>query len=186
MRSNWPLPLSATVTNSARIAEIYDKGSGALVLLDVNTRDEQGEELAFNRVSLFIRGIGGFGGERGPAMAAGPLPDRPPDAVHRDKTNDNQALLYRLSSGDRNPLHADPAFAAAGGFEWPILHGLCTFGFAGRAVLRHFAGNDPTRFKSIGLRFTKHVFPGQMIITEMWREGENRVYFQSKTARGMR
>jgi len=176
-----PLPLKATVTNRARISNIYDKGSGALVLLDVNTFDEAGEELAFNQVSLFIRGIGGFGGERGPSAAASPLPDRAPDVVHRDKTTDNQALLYRLSSGDRNPLHADPAFAAAGGFDRPILHGLCTFGFAGRAVLRHFAGGDPARFRNIRARFTKHVFPGETIVTQMYQDG-GRVLFQSKVA----
>ena len=176
-----PLPTSATLTNTARIANIYDKGSGALVLLDVNTADEQGDVVAFNRVSLFIRGLGGFGGERGPSSAAMPLPDRAPDATHRQRTTDNQALLYRLSSGDRNPLHADPAFAAAGGFERPILHGLCTFGFAGRAVLRHFAGNDPLRIQSIGARFTRHVFPGETIVTEMWQT-DGKVLFQSKVA----
>lgn len=176
-----PLPTKATITNKARIADIYDKGSGALVLLDVDTYDEQGNELAYNRVSLFIRGIGGFGGERGPSSAAPPLPDRPADAVHHDKTGDNQALLYRLTSGDLNPLHADPAFAAVGGFERPILHGLCSFGFAGRAVLRHFAGNDPARLKSIGTRFSKHVFPGETLITEMWSEN-GRVRFQCKVA----
>ncbi len=182
-----PLPTKAAVTNTARIANIYDKGSGALVLLDVHTADERGEEIAYNQVSLFIRGIGGFGGERGPSSAAAALPDRAPDAVHRQQTNANQALLYRLSSGDRNPLHADPAFAAAGGFDRPILHGLCTFGFAGRAVLRHFTGNDPTRLRSIRSRFTRHVFPGETIITEMWAieadgaDGE-RVLFQCKVA----
>ena len=168
-----PLPTNATVTNTARIADIYDKGSGALVLLDVHTTDEGGKEIVYNRVSLFIRGIGGFGGKRGPSSAGPALPDRAPDAVHRQKTNDNQALLYRLSSGDHNPLHADPAFAAAGGFDRPILHGLCTFGFAGRAVLRHFAGNDPTRMHSIRSRFTKHVLPGETIITEMWAVEDN-------------
>ncbi len=162
-----PLPTAATVTNTARIANIYDKGSGALVLLDVYTADESGQEIAYNQVSLFIRGLGGFGGERGPS-ATWALPDRAPDAVHHDRTNANQALLYRLSSGDRNPLHADPAFAAVGGFDRPILHGLCTFGFAGRAVLRHFAGNDPTRFRSIRARFTRHVFPGETLVTTMW------------------
>lgn len=178
-----PLPVKATVTNTARIAGIYDKGSGALVLLDVNTANEQGEAIAYNQVSLFIRGIGGFGGERGPSSAGVALPDRAPDAVHRQKTGDNQALLYRLSSGDRNPLHADPAFAAAGGFDRPILHGLCTFGFAGRAVLRHFAGNDPARLRSIRSRFTRHVFPGETIVTEMWASPEGgRVLFQCKVA----
>ena len=179
-----PLPTNATLTNTARIANIYDKGSGALVLLDVNTADEQGDVVAFNRVSLFIRGIGGFGGERGPASISPTLSqgEREPDAVHRQRTTDNQALLYRLSSGDRNPLHADPAFAAAGGFERPILHGLCTFGFAGRAVLRAFAGNDPARFQSIGARFTRHVFPGETLITEMWAVADDRIVFQTKVA----
>lgn len=178
-----PLPTNATVNNTAHIANIYDKGSGALVLLDVHTADQAtGEEIAYNQVSLFIRGIGGFGGERGPSSSAAPLPDRAPDAIHREKTKENQALLYRLASGDFNPLHADPAFAAAGGFDRPILHGLCTFGFAGRAVLRHFAGNDPARLKSIRSRFTRHVFPGETIVTEMWSDGEDRVMFQCKVA----
>jgi len=176
-----PLPTNATVTNTAFISNIYDKGSGALVLLDVQTADEQGETIAANQVSLFIRGLGGFGGERGPSSAAPLIPERAPDAVHRQKTNENQALLYRLASGDFNPLHADPAFAAAGGFERPILHGLCTFGFAGRAVLRHFAGNDPARLKSIRSRFTRHVFPGETIVTEMWA-GDDKVFFQCKAA----
>ena len=188
-----PLPTRATVTNHAHIANIYDKGSGALVLLDVDTVDEQGEAIAYNRVSLFIRGIGGFGGERGPSASGPALPDRTPDVVHRETTHANQALFYRLTSGDRNPLHADPAFAAAGGFDRPILHGLCTFGFAGRAVLRHFAGNDPARLRSIRSRFTRHVFPGETIVTEIWavgddgavaddRAGGQRVLFQCKVA----
>ncbi len=177
-----PLPTNATVTNTAHIANIYDKGSGALVLLDVHTADEKGEAIAYNQVSLFIRGMGGFGGERGPSSTAIPLPDRAPDVVHRQKTNANQALLYRLASGDLNPLHADPAFAAAGGFDRPILHGLCTFGFAGRAVLRHFAGNDPARLGSIRSRFTRHVFPGETIVTEMWAIDGGKVLFQCKAA----
>ena len=179
-----PLPTKATLTHRARIADIYDKGSAALVLLDVHSYDETGQELAFNRSSLFIRGLGGFGGERGPSGGGVALPPRAPDATHRQATTDNQALLYRLSSGDGNPLHADPAFAAAGGFARPILHGLCTFGFAGRAVLRAFAGNDPARFKSIKARFARHVFPGETIVTEMWavdNDGQ-RVLFQSKVA----
>ena len=177
-----PLPTEASVTHQARIADIYDKGSAALVLLDVTSTDEAGQTLAVNRSSLFIRGLGGFDGERGPSGGGPALPDRAPDATYRQATTDNQALLYRLSSGDGNPLHADPAFAAAGGFARPILHGLCTFGFAGRAVLRAFAGNDPARFKSIKARFARHVFPGETIVTDMWADGSGRVLFQSKVA----
>ena len=109
-----PLPTSATLTNTARIANIYDKGSGALVLLDVNTADEQGDVVAFNRVSLFIRGLGGFGGERGPSSAAAPLPDRAPDATHCQRTTDNQALLYRLLKQRLGAL-GDQLFTALAG-----------------------------------------------------------------------
>ena len=175
-----PLPTSGTFTQQAKISQIYDKGKGALIITDISSVDENGEELAFNQSSIFIRGIGGFGGERGPSGDINQPPDRAPDAVHEDKTDENQALLYRLSSGDRNPLHADPAMAAIGGFDRPILHGLCTFGFAGRAVLKHFADNEPARFKSIKVRFSKHVFPGETIVTKMWRESETRIVFQSR------
>jgi 3-hydroxyacyl-CoA dehydrogenase/3a,7a,12a-trihydroxy-5b-cholest-24-enoyl-CoA hydratase len=176
-----PLPTSATITNHASIANIYDKGKGALALLDVRSTNENGEEIAFNRSSVYIRGLGGFGGERGPSTGSANLPPaRQPDATYTQATQPSQALLYRLSSGDRNPLHADPQMAAIGGFERPILHGLCTFGFAGRAVLKTFANNDPARFKSIQVRFSKHVFPGETLVTEMWQESETRILFQTK------
>ncbi len=175
-----PIPVEATVTNSAHISQIYDKGSGALVIVDMHSVDENGDEIAFNQASLFIRGIGGFGGERGPSGRINIPPDREPDAILSEKTSGNQALHYRLASGDLNPLHADPALAAMVGFKQPILHGLCTFGFAGRAVLQQFAGNDPARFKSIKTRFARHVFPGESLITEMWRESDTHILFQSK------
>ncbi len=176
-----PFPAAATLTHRGKIAQVYDKGKGALLLVEAITTDEAGEEVAFNRYSLFIRGIGGFGGERGPSGAVNEPPNRPPDIVHTEQTSPHQALLYRLS-GDRNPLHADPAMAAMGGFERPILHGLCTFGFAGRAILKHCCDNDPARFKSIQVRFSKHVFPGETLITEIWRESETRVIFRCKVA----
>ena len=175
-----PLPTAATVVNSASISQIYDKGSGAVVLIDIDSRTEDGKELAFNQASLFIRGIGGFGGERGPSGRINVPPERQPDAVVREKTEKNQALHYRIASGDRNPLHADPALAAMVGFDRPILHGLCTFGFAGRAVLKQFGGNDPARFRSMKTRFAGHVFPGESIATDMWQVAEDRIVFQSK------
>ena len=108
--------------------------------------DETGEVVYYNVFGTFIRGEGGFGGEKGPAAGNEP-PDRPPDKVVEAPTHPEQALLYRLS-GDINPLHADPGFAAMAGYEKPILHGLCSFGFAGRAVLKEYCDNDPEKFKS--------------------------------------
>jgi acyl dehydratase len=107
-------------------------------------------------------------------------PDRAPDATVTEPTQPNQAILYRLCS-DNNPLHISPSQAATGGFERPILHGLCFFGFASRAILSSFCGNDVTKFKKVAVRFTSHVFPGETLITEMWREG-NTVVFTQKTA----
>jgi hypothetical protein len=126
-----PVPTSGKLTTQPIIKAIYDKGKGALVLLDAVTTDEAGDEVYFNTVSVFLRGEGGFGGESGPKPGNMP-PDRAPDKVLEQKTLPQQALIYRLC-GDRNPLHADPNFAAMAGFEKPILHGLCSFGFAGRA-----------------------------------------------------
>lgn len=177
---NKPLKTSGVITCRPRISNVYDKGSGALIVNDVPCYDENGEQIAFNQSSMFIRGIGGFGGERGPSGDVNVPPERPPDAVMSERTSEKQALLYRLS-GDTNPLHADPKMAAIGNFEKPILHGLCTFGFAARAVLKHFCDNDPARFKSIKVRFVKHVFPGEMLVTEMWKEG-NQVIFRCKVA----
>ncbi|XP_030624245.1 peroxisomal multifunctional enzyme type 2 isoform X2 [Chanos chanos] len=174
-----PLPTSGTLTSRATIADVLDKGSGAVILLDVHTYS--GEELlCYNQFSLFIVGAGGFGGKRtsDKAKSTADPPKRPPDAVMVDTTTSDQAALYRLS-GDWNPLHIDPNFAAMGGFKSPILHGLCSFGFAARHVLKQYADNDVSRFKSIKVRFVKPVLPGQSLLTEMWKEG-SRIHFQCK------
>jgi len=169
------------LVNHAKVGGVYDKGKGALVLLDVETKDESGQVVLFNQFSLFVRGIGGFGGAKQPPQPSNEAPVRPPDVVHRESTAPSQAILYRLS-GDTNPLHIDPAMAAMGGFNQPILHGLCSFGYAVRAVLRHFANNDASLFKSVRVRFVKHVFPGETLITEMWKVSPTTIVFRVKVA----
>lgn len=175
-----PLPPRAKLTHKAKIKDIFDKGKHAVVVTAISTYDETGEALAYNEVTSFVRGAGGFGGERGPSAEVNLPPSREPDAVVEEKIPENQALLYRLS-GDINPLHADPSFAKAFGFDKPILHGLCTFGFAGRHVVSEFAPDgDPRFFKSIKVRFADSVFPGETLRTEMWKEKDGRIVFLSK------
>ncbi len=174
-----PLPESAVITCRPRVKAIYDKGSGALVVTGTPCYDESGREIVYTESAMFIRGVGGWGGDRGPSSDVNVPPEREPDAVITEQTSPKQALIYRLS-GDINPLHADPMMAAMGGFEKPILHGLSSFGYAGRAVLKAFCGNDPARFKAIKVRFVKHVFPGETLRTEMWRDGDSRVIFRVK------
>jgi acyl dehydratase len=174
-----PVPTSGKLTTYPRVANIYDKGKGALIELEAETKDEAGDVVYYNVFGTFIRGEGGFGGEKGPAAGNEP-PERAPDSVVEMKTLPQQALIYRLS-GDINPLHADPNFASMAGYEKPILHGLCFFGFACRAILKTYCGNNPEKFKSVKVRFSRHVFPGETVVTEMWDEG-GRIVFQVKTA----
>jgi acyl dehydratase len=175
-----PVPVQGRLVSKPRISSLYDKGKGALIELEVDTEDESGEVVFFNRFGVFIRGEGGFGGEKGPEPGNEP-PERDPDATIELKTAPTQAMLYRLS-GDKNPLHVDPNFSAMGGFERPILHGLCSFGFAARAVLKQYCENDPARFKAIKVRFSRHVFPGETIVTEMWKVADDQIIFRCKTA----
>ena len=175
-----PTPVQGKLISRPRVANVFDKGKGALVELEVNTEDEKGEVVFFNRFGAFVRGEGGFGGEKGLDPGYEP-PERGPDRVVEMKTLPQQALIYRLS-GDYNPLHADPEFAAMAGFDSPILHGLCSFGFAGRAVLKEFCGNDPTRFQAIQVRFSRHVFPGETLVTEMWEVDPSQIIFRTKVA----
>lgn len=163
-----PIPASGTVSQKGRLTEIYDKGSGALVVFEVaSTLAETGQAIFTNRSSIFIRGEGGFGGERGPGRGVD-APDRAPDHVVESQTLPQQALLYRLASGDRNPLHADPGFAAMAGYPRPILHGLCTYGIVGKAVVDTALECDVGRFESFRVRFSGHVFPGETIHTSVW------------------
>lgn len=173
-----PLPAKAELTHKIKVKDIYDKGKNAIVVQSTTSYDEQGEELVYNEMSTVVRGAGGWGGDRGPGNEAMALPDRKPDAVVEEQTSANAALLYRLS-GDWNPLHADPAFAKAFGFDKPILHGLCFYGYAGRHVIKAFCGGDPRRFKSIRVRFAESVFPGETLVTEMWKESDTRILFRT-------
>lgn len=166
------IPNSGTVTQTGRVAEIYDKGKGALAVAEVvSVLDKTGEELFTNRASIYIRGEGGFGGDSGPVAGSHP-PERDPDEVVESSTLPQQALLYRMVSGDKNPLHADPAFAALAGFERPILHGLCTFGIVAKAVVDHALGAQPERFGSYRARFSGHLFPGETLVSRIWREDD--------------
>ncbi|MEM6545625.1 MAG: SDR family NAD(P)-dependent oxidoreductase, partial [Pseudomonadota bacterium] len=175
-----PLPRQARLSHSFKVKEVFDKEPNALVVFAVTTSDATtGEELVYNEMTAFIRGAGGWGGDRGPSEPANVAPEREPDLIVEDATDANQTLLYRLS-GDWNPLHADPAFAKAFGFEKPILHGMCTFGFAVRHVLKSFADNDGRLFKDVKVRFAKTVYPGETLITRMWKESDTRVIFEMR------
>jgi len=176
-----PIPARGKVTTQAKIRAIYDKGSGALVVVDSETKDENGTPLFANSMGAFIRGEGGFGGDRGPSASKQNVPpERSPDHTIEYATSTDQATLYRLS-GDRNPLHIDPDFAKMAGFDKPILHGLCTFGHVGRAVLYACAGGDPARVKDFEVRFSGVVYPGETIVTYIWEESTGRFVIQART-----
>src|SRR5439155_10249692 len=160
-----------------------DKGSAAVVVNEAVSVDaETGEPMFTNRNSMFIRGEGGFGGDRGPSGPRNVAPDRDPDATVTYQTRPDQALTYRLS-GDRNPLHSDPEFAKMAGFDRPILHGLCSWGFTGRALLHTLCDSDPARFKSMEARFSKPVYPGDALTVKMWIDGGEAI-FRTETQNG--
>lgn len=182
-----PLPVAGTVQLRSVVTGLYDKGSGALVVTETDAADpESGEQVFATRSAVFIRGEGGFGGDRGPSLAF-EVPPRAADAVLRYRVAPNQALLYRLS-GDRNPLHTDPAFAARGGFTRPILHGLATYGIAARLLVNEFCGGDASRMCDIDGRFTTPVVPGDELVVSAWREpaadGRTTVLFRVADAAG--
>jgi len=178
-----PIPPNGELSTAAEVKGIFDKGKGALALVQARTVDEKGEPVFDNEFSIFARGEGGFGGERGPEALKADPPDRAPDFEMVEKTLPEQALLYRLS-GDLNPLHASPQFAKMGGFDRPILHGLCTYGYAGRAILRHACAGDPTKWKSFAARFAGVVMPGDTLTTTGWQVEPGKWVIQVKQQDG--
>ncbi|MDR2256074.1 MAG: MaoC family dehydratase N-terminal domain-containing protein [Arthrobacter sp.] len=175
VRLHAPLPAAGSVTVTRGVSAIRDLGKHALIEATASFADaDSGRLLAESVTHMMIRGEGGFGGERGPAETWA-VPEREPDVVVTEPTAPNQALLYRLS-GDRNPLHSDPSFAERAGFPAPILHGLCTYGYAGRAVLRHIVDGDPERFGSLFGRFSSPVFPGEALTTKLWRTEDGALF----------
>ncbi len=166
------IPNTGSVTQSGRVTHVYDKGRGALAVFEVVSVLEGTEEPLFtNRAGIFVRGEGGFGGDPGPPTANQP-PEREPDHIVRSATLRQQALLYRMASGDKNPLHADPAFASLAGYERPILHGLCTYGVVAKAVIDAAFDGEPSRLHTYKARFTGHVFPGETLVTKVWDEAD--------------
>lgn len=167
-----PLPPQGEFTVSETIDAVYDKGpgKGALVVRTSRWTDEAGALVATSSCTMFARSDGGFGGPAEGMPLPHPIPPRAPDRTVILPTRPDQALLYRLN-GDRNPLHADPHAARAGGFPRPILHGLCTYGMTCRAVLQTFADYDPARIASHQARFTAPVFPGETLAVDLWQDG---------------
>jgi acyl dehydratase len=165
-----PLPARGSARSVARIVEVWDKGKAAVIVTETSVTSTDGTPLWKQRRSIFARGEGGFGGERGPSTSAA-APDRAPDMEVPLPILPQQALLYRLC-GDRNPLHSDPEFAAAAGFPRPILHGLCTFGVACKAIVDTFLDSDVSRVRSYGARFAGVVFPGETLRASIWKEND--------------
>ncbi len=179
-----PIPVEGEIETVGEIAGIYDKGKGAVIeTTSVSTLVSSGEPLFSSTSSVFIRGEGGWGGDRGPSGPKNVPPEAPPTHSVTYQTREDQALLYRLS-GDRNPLHSDPSFAKMGGFDRPILHGLCTYGFTGRALLHSLCDSDPAKFTSMAGRFSSPVMPGEALTVNMWVTGDGEAVFQTQGGDG--
>jgi acyl dehydratase len=173
LRLHRPVPAAGEFDIRAHVSKLWDKGAGAIIDTTAEVSVD-GEPVATAVYSSFVRGGGGFGGERGAGLTA-PAVDGPPDTVIVEATTPQQAQLYRLN-GDTNPLHVDPEFARRAGFERPILHGLCTYGFATRMALAAVADGEPSNVSAVDARFTGVVYPGESLTVELWRTGLGRAY----------
>jgi acyl dehydratase len=162
-----PIPATGRATATSRVAAVYDKGEAAILVLRTDVADADGP-LWTDEARIYLRGEGGWGGDRGPGTRLEPPAGRPDRTLERT-VREEQALLYRLS-GDRNPLHADPDFAKTAGFDRPILHGLCTYGMTLKAVVDTLLGGDVTRVRSYTARFAGVVFPGETLRIRLWRQ----------------
>lgn len=174
LRLHRPLPPEARLSSVSRVAHVTDKGSdkGAVVYNECIVSDaETGEPYATVILTIYCRGDGGFGGPTDDPFPLHKVPDRPADAETRQRTLPNQAALYRLSIGETNPLHIDPEFARKAGFDKPLLHGMCTYGFAARAIMKEHARNDPGRILSFDARFAAPFYPGETLVTRSWSDG---------------
>jgi len=179
------IPTRGTLHTTAVWTSVYDKGDkGAILTIGARTKDSEGKMIAETRMAIVDRSAGNFGGDKGPKTER----LQPPEGIEPDfriehRTSPNQAAIYRLT-GDMNPLHIDPEFAGKGGLPKPILHGLCSYGFAGRAVLDAVCQSDPQQFKSFSASFAGMVFPGDKLITECWKIGAGLCSVQTKTDDG--
>lgn len=171
IRCHKPFAPKGKLTTVGKVAGLYDLKKMAQVVLSSETKDEQGELVCETEWSIIFRLDGGFGGPRPPQSEKVPAPEREPDFEVEEKTLPEQALLYRIAGGDYNPLHADPSVGEAAGFGRPILHGLCTYGYAGRAVVSQVCDGDPARLKSLSGQFRKPVWPGDTLVTRGWKDG---------------
>jgi len=178
------LPEGRTLT-VGEVASIYDKGKAAVITLRMKTTTDEGEPICDNESVIFYRDAGGFGGDPGPKVEPLVIPEGvKPDFHVSYAIPENQAALFRLN-GDLNPLHIDPDFSKRGGFDRPILHGLCTFGYTTRAILYSLCDGDVVRFKEIKTRLSGVVYPGESLITEGWKDQDGKYLIQARTGQGV-
>lgn len=185
VRLHHPIPPQGKILATGRVTDVFDKGKSAVVVFQSQGHGEDGTHLFDVEHIAFHVGGGGFGGDPGPKTK----PLHPPEGVEPDfrvrhKIPENQAALYRLS-GDLNPLHIDPEYAQGGGFAKPILHGLCTYGYATRAIVYGLCSGDVRRFKAFKARFSEVVYPGETLTTEGWQVEKGRFTIQVRTDRAV-